>query len=90
MTPKGIGGLNVRHQTFNLRWISQISKGSLSLYGASILKPSIIMTKHTIQWEGWGEFKDFKDFMDFCLYSNTINYRILWVTTDCPIIAFLN
>ena len=43
-----------------------------------------------IQWEGWGAFKDVDDFTDFVKAANAIHFKILWITTDCPIAIWLN
>lgn len=47
------------------------------------------MTK--IQWEGWGQFNNDKEFTAFS-WSNRNNphNEILWPTTDCPIVIWLN
>lgn len=47
------------------------------------------MTK--IQWEGWGQFDDIFDFLEFV--KSDVNgqlYHVLWPTTDCPIVIWLN
>lgn len=53
------------------------------------------MNKSKIQWEGWGQFDDMTDFMSFVRDNSYLNvpYQInemLWPTTNCAIVIWLN
>lgn len=47
------------------------------------------MTKATIEWEGWDVYQDWNGFISD-RKSHQQYTMILWPTTDCPILIWLN
>lgn len=49
------------------------------------------MTESKIQWEGWHQFTGMPDFTKFAMDNKDAAYNeIMWPTTDCQIIIWLN
>lgn len=51
------------------------------------------MTESKIQWEGWGQFNGLSDFLSFVRFNEKDPFKttdLLWVTTECPIVIWLN
>lgn len=54
-------------------------------------KNTLLMTESKIQWEGWHQFTGMPDFTKFAMDNKDAAYNeIMWPTTDCQIIIWLN